>query len=303
MQNKKFIDSISSTLSKHPEMFFAYNNGITVITNNMENDDNSFGGQKIIFELNDAQIVNGGQTIRACGKAINSVENLENIKKAYVLVRIFNINEKENLETEDKEKNLKLFRKIPEFTNKQVKISDIDLKAMDYIQILIERKLAEHRIFYCRRNQKDHNFDRVKYDSLITMEKFGQILYSVNGNPHKASQKKKAIFGAEYDTVFNSNLDIDQCYEYAKDFTNIAEQYKSLSQQKTFYIIYIKSKLNSFSGYDECIEILDDSLNSFVKEDAGVAMKDSRKLILEEFKDALDTKINEKNQISIDTQN
>ena len=292
LEDKKFIEAISRTLIDNPEMFFAYNNGITVLANKIELDeDSSFAGQNKFYSLTDAQIVNGGQTIRACAKAINTAQNLDNIKKANVLVRIFNIEEQDNLDDRQKETNRSSFRKIPEFTNKQVKISDIDLKAMDYIQILIERKLAEHRIFYCRRNQKNHRFDTTKFDSMITMEKFGQVLFSaVNGNPHQASQKKKAIFSTAYNSVFNSSLDIDKCYVYANDFNNISSQYH-LSQQKVFYVIYIKSKLNSFNGYDNCIQILDGCLRDFVKYDTDVVMKDSRKLILEEFKTNLDTKI------------
>lgn len=296
LRNAKFIKSISGTLTTNPDMFFAYNNGITILTNGIKEEE-LFGGQRIIYTLEDAQIVNGGQTVRACANAINSSDNLEFIKNADVLIRVFNIKEDENKSIEERKKQAELFRSIPKYTNKQEKITDKDLRAMDYVQFLIEKKLAKHRIFYCRRTQKDKSFDTNKFDSMIEMEKFGQIIFAKNGFPHLVSNKKKLIFDDEYDNIFTPLIDKDDFFNVVNDFNNLVRIHKELSQQKIFYIIYIKYQLSNYIDYDDCITLLNDAISGFSKLDNGEEMKESRKLIQVEFKDLLDSKLKKRNKI------
>jgi len=297
LQNEKFIDSISKTLSNEPSMFFAYNNGITILTDGIKEESSSFGDERIIYTLEDAQIVNGGQTVRACAKAINSADNLDKIKDAYVLIRVFNVKSDDNASNEERKKQAELFRNIPKYTNKQVLISEKDLRAMDYVQFIIEKKLALHNIYYSRRTQKVISFDQNKYNSMIEMEKFGQIIYAKNGYPHQASNKKKLIFGSEYDNVFTPLIDNDDFYKVVNDYNNLKGTHKELSQQKIFYIIYIKYKLYNYVNYDDCINLLNDVVLSYVKLDNGAAMKESRKLIQQDFKKELDLAIEKRNKI------
>lgn len=295
LSNNNFINSISETLKDYPDMFFAYNNGITILTDGIIEDDGVLGGERIIYTLEDAQIVNGGQTVRACAKAINDADNLEKIENAEVLIRVFNIKEDENKSINDRRIQAELFRKIPKFTNKQVLITEKDLKAIDYVQFIIEKKLAKHRIYYCRRTQKNITYDSNKYDSMIKMERFGQIIFAKNGYPHLASTKKKLIFDSEYDKVYTALVDNDEFYKIVNDYNNLCNNHKDLTQQKMFYVIYIKYQLLNYISYDDCIAILTDSISSFSKLDNGEPMKESRKLIQPDFKDKLDEKIKERN--------
>ena len=54
---------MKETLLKNPENFFAYNNGLTVTASGIKTE--KVAGQMVITELDNMQIVNGGQTTSA----------------------------------------------------------------------------------------------------------------------------------------------------------------------------------------------------------------------------------------------
>jgi len=92
-------------------------------------------------------------------------------------------------------------------------------------------------------------------------------------------------------------IDNDDFYKVVNDYNNLKGTHKELSQQKIFYIIYIKYKLYNYVNYDDCINLLNDVVLSYVKLDNGAAMKESRKLIQQDFKKELDLAIEKRNKI------
>ncbi|MBK7871274.1 MAG: hypothetical protein IPJ74_11655 [Saprospiraceae bacterium] len=59
------------------------------------------------------------------------------------------------------------------------------------------------------------------------MERFGQILYSLKGNPHKATNQKKHIFDKFYDEVFGEgNFQITESTNVIKKYYDIKKLIK-----------------------------------------------------------------------------
>lgn len=231
----KYNKNIKNTLKDNHKDFFMFNNGITLtaksITSEMKN-----SGKKYLFTINGFQIVNGGQTLRSIYNFLNNnndTDKFMNLRESYVLIRMFNINE-----------DHKLKNSIAEYTNSQNAISPIDLKSVDDIQIQIERYFKEAKVLYARKAGElgDGEFN---YDYRISMERLGQILYSVNGYPDRASNQKKRLFQEYYDEIFKSeNFNLEDALKYSNLFVEVERIYKKkfnkikYYEQKAFYILY-----------------------------------------------------------------
>ncbi|CAH0291734.1 AIPR family protein [Peribacillus sp. Bi134] len=270
----KFNKNIFKTLELEPTKFFMYNNGITMTSKDIEVTPVN-GNQKFKIELNDFQVVNGGQTLRTLYDYKDSMYDEEILNKANVLVRVFKTGDQEGLTN-----------KIAEFTNSQNAISPVDLKSLDSLQIKIEEILKDYDILYVRKVGDFGDNDKV-YKERISMEKFGQLLYSKQGFPDRASNQKKRIFDSYYEEIFGENkFDIDDAVKLIEKYLEITEEYENTGyivyEQKVFYVIY----LNTFnSDIKSNIELIEKALIEYKKDQN---LSDSRKLIQKGFKEELD---------------
>ncbi|HEB2439593.1 hypothetical protein CN335_12570 [Bacillus thuringiensis] len=135
----KFNSNIFKTLEAEPTKFFMYNNGITMTSKDIEVTPVN-GNQKWKIELNDFQVVNGGQTLRTLYDYKESNFDEEKLNKANILVRVFKTGTQEGLTN-----------KIAEFTSSQNAISPVDLKSLDSLQIKIEEILKDSNFLYVRK--------------------------------------------------------------------------------------------------------------------------------------------------------
>jgi len=278
----KFNDDILNTLKNEPSKFFMYNNGITITAEQINGE--SFNvNKKIKLEIDNLQIVNGGQTIRCIHKFNNS--NKDNINqylaKAEILVRIFKTTTDSGLRN-----------KIAEYTNSQNAISVIDLKSLAIEQLEIEKFLEDHDIIYARKIG-DTGSTNKNYKYKISLEKFGQIIFSIKGNPEKASNQKKRIFDKHYNETFGEeNFDINKSVEYIEEFYNIKKTYNrgfsafGVTDQKIFYILYLNRKRKNDIG--DNIKFLEGCISEY-RPDEDISP--ARKLIQKGFKELVDSKI------------
>jgi len=102
---------LRNTIEYRPEMFFAYNNGITVTASGLE-----FNTDGNISKINNFQIVNGGQTTSAiyAAKKINKLD----ISKVSVQMKLSVVKEKE--------KQNDFVSKVSEYANTQNKVNKSD---------------------------------------------------------------------------------------------------------------------------------------------------------------------------------
>ena len=279
VNKSKYNKNIIKTLKEEPTKFFIYNNGLTLVVDNADTENKNLG-KAIKLSLKNLQVVNGGQTLRSI-YAFNEEDgkNIKNgLSKAQVLVRILNISEDESLDN-----------KIAEYTNSQNAISVVDLKSLKEEQINIEQYLSGHNILYVRKSG-DTGDNEVEYDKRISMERFGQILFSLNGFPEKASNKKKSIFDEEYENLFVKNFNLENSINQINRYFEIREKYKKIdkkvSEQKIFYILYLDKNIKKLD-INQTIKQFEKMIKYFPTEKG---LSDARKLIRNDFKEFVNKK-------------
>lgn len=278
INKSKYNKNIIETLKKEPSKFFIYNNGLTFVVDDIKTE-NKNAGKAIKLSLKNLQVVNGGQTLRSIYDFNQEdKKNVEDLSKAQVLVRILNISEDEKLDN-----------KIAEYTNSQNAISVIDLKSLKDEQIKIEQYLSENNILYVRKSGDTGN-DDVSYKRRISMERFGQILFSLDGSPEKASNQKKIIFDKNYEKLFIKKFKLEHSLIQINRYFKIKEEYKKVdekaSEQKIFYILYLDRNITNLD-ISETIIKFEKIIKDFSTK-KGVA--ESRKLIRNDFKKFVDEK-------------
>lgn len=120
---------IRDTLKSEPEMFLAYNNGISVTAENVDivRDEN---GKPSIKKIRDMQIVNGGQTTASIYNAKKDKRINADLSKVFVQMKLSVINSSENMD--------EIVPKISAFANTQNKIQVADFSANDPFHRKIE---------------------------------------------------------------------------------------------------------------------------------------------------------------------
>ncbi|MBL8204132.1 MAG: AIPR family protein [Blastocatellia bacterium] len=279
----KFNESISRTLKEEPTKFFMYNNGLTLTANDIIAEDTN-AHKKVKISINDFQIVNGGQTLRTLHNF--KQQDADNIEKylsgGELLIRVFKTSTGTNVRN-----------KIAEYTNSQNAISNIDLKSLSEEQIQIEQFLDEHNIVYARKSGDTGISANKKYIHKISMEKFGQILFAIQGNPEKASNQKKHIFEKYYDSVFKeskkeSKFDLSKSSDYVLRYFEIKREYEKIgiyesSDQRVFFVLFIDNLIDLTTK--EKIELVENTLKKFLPADKQ--LNDVRKLLQVKFREML----------------
>lgn len=120
---------IRDTLKDEPDMFLAYNNGISVTAESVEivRDGN---GKPSIKKIRDMQIVNGGQTTASIFNAKKDKKANADLTKVFVQMKLSVINSSANMD--------EIVPKISAFANTQNKIQMADFSANDTFHRKIE---------------------------------------------------------------------------------------------------------------------------------------------------------------------
>ena len=104
---------IRNTITNYPEMFFAYNNGITATAESVESETSPSG--MLITGLRNFQIVNGGQTVASIHAALRNKE----VRLDHVFVQM-------KLSIVDADKASEIVPKISQYANSQNRVSASD---------------------------------------------------------------------------------------------------------------------------------------------------------------------------------
>ena len=120
----KVNKGIRGTIENEPNMFFAYNNGITATAEEVDIDDD--GGRLLLRRLKNFQIVNGGQTTAS----IHSAQRGKlDVSETFVQMK---------LSVVDPERANRLVPKISEFANSQNRVSAADFFANHPFHVRME---------------------------------------------------------------------------------------------------------------------------------------------------------------------
>jgi hypothetical protein len=131
-------EEIEKTLQTRPELFWYFNNGITIIADNISKSLVGGGTRDLgSFKLTNIAIVNGAQTVSTIGKygVSNSSTNFDNVKVGIRLIQL-----SETPENFDKE--------ITKCNNRQNRIENRDFVSQDPEQIRIKTELMIDGIDY-----------------------------------------------------------------------------------------------------------------------------------------------------------
>ena len=183
-------EAISVTLeSPERSNFYFYNNGITMICDKFSYNALQSGDYKV--QVENLQIINGGQTCMTIHKTLNNLFN-HNQEEAYVLVRLYQL----------PSDNHDLVQQITFATNSQNPVDMRDLRANDEKQQVLQMDMA----------QLGYNYHRKRSDvsirsTDITSGTAAEAILSVwRHRPQQAKFLSREHFGKLYKVIFSDNL-------------------------------------------------------------------------------------------------
>ena len=118
---------IRDTIIERPNMFLAYNNGITVTAKKVEIYEDESGGIHIT-RISDFQDVNGGQTVASLWHT--AVKNKASLKNVTLQMKLSIINKEDAIDS--------IAKKISEYSNAQNKVNTADFSANDPFHMKLE---------------------------------------------------------------------------------------------------------------------------------------------------------------------
>lgn len=201
--NKKIRETI---IGKHPENFFTYNNGISVVAHSIELSPD----KSKIVAFNNFQIINGGQTTASLASAkVKKEVSDENLDKIYVPMKLTVLNIENDMTEDEEAKYQDIVQKISKSANCQNPVSDADFFSNDPFHVTMETLSLKHlappvngsphqTTWYYERSKgrweqeqmKMTDAQREKYraknpkNQVVKKEKLAKCLNTIYMNPH-----------------------------------------------------------------------------------------------------------------------
>ncbi|MFC1976222.1 AIPR family protein [Chloroflexota bacterium] len=207
--NKQMME----TLEKQGNLFWYYNNGITMLCRGFEPQrSKSKSSRKKIIIIDSPRIVNGAQT----SHAILSNE-FEKDDQVSVMVRVIAALPGSRQVSEEVSDNpsflADLYLDIAKYTNSQNAIRLPDFRSNEIVQKDLHEKFRELGWFYeHRRGQWRSITDKRKYKGRIEMVDLAQRWFAFDGNPAIAIRQKASLFEDQgsYGSIFMLSRSADE---------------------------------------------------------------------------------------------
>ncbi len=228
IQNSETNNLILDTIRNTPSSFWAYNNGITILTNTINcvgKPRPSISGSER-FKLSSVSIVNGAQTSGALGRALDEGIPLDDI---YVTVRI--------ISTEGQEETFG--QNVTRFTNTQNTIGVREFVALDPNQEYWHQTLRDEGYLYTYKTggQSDNEDFKLSFG----LEEATRALACLSGiedatrTKSKISQMWSNIEGERYKRLFPEELNVMTMVNaviFWRSFNDLYSQFISSSEGK-----------------------------------------------------------------------
>lgn len=205
-KSSKTFESMFETIDKEPELFLFYNNGITILSSNVNAKKIN---NKETITVEEFSIINGAQTTSTLGAYLrnaeinNEEEKIENLKKVFVLTKIYEINNQLQ-NHENISENIKIFN------NTQTPLSSRDMVSIRKEQIALQDTLfngvAPNIFIYIKKGEVAPPYPKTSPFQRVTNEVLAQLaLCSFALEPFTAKDKKAKIFDndAKEDVLLN----------------------------------------------------------------------------------------------------
>lgn len=258
--------------------FFYYNNGITVICEDITAIDtglNAIEGCNAYFKVKNPQIVNGCQTVSTINEVLDQYPDStrsKEFKDTYVMVKFLKIHDRDNT----------LYEQIVRFNNSQNSIDEKTFAAnkKEFIRLQTE---FERRGFLLAIKQSDNYKFNQKYskptellnrskelldkfnlqyknvkDFIIPLEKLLQVFLAFKSGAQQAFQKKSQLLvnkSSQYETVLNliknPNFTINQMLDLYLFYALCESKKKSSEDKKIPIPFYVIDAINKYECKDE----------------------------------------------------
>lgn len=192
LMGNRVNEAIRDTLNSESDSgnFYFYNNGITLTCDKFSY--NALQGGDYSVQLQNLQIINGGQTCMTIAKTLRD-EGLVHVRgRASVLVRLYQLPS----ENED------LVRRITFATNSQNPVDLRDLRANDQVQQRLELDLKGLGYTYRRKRTEQS----LRPTDITTGTAAEAVLSVWRERPHQAKFFAREHFGKLYDLIFKPSL-------------------------------------------------------------------------------------------------
>ncbi|MBO2668107.1 AIPR family protein [Shewanella algae] len=211
--NSNINNGIKNTAENEPENFWAYNNGLTILTHGYSKAED---GALVAEGLS---IVNGAQTTGAIGSARKLPS-----KDALVQARFIAINNGD----------ADLIQRIIQFNNSQNKVEAADFRSTDKIQKRLKEEMKEIPEAEYEGGRRGGVGDAIKRrPNLLSSYAVGQALAAFHGDPIVAYNQKSGIWinDRSYSKYFNESTKAAHIVCVYSLVKAIEEKKKSLSQK------------------------------------------------------------------------
>lgn len=189
LKKSRVNESIRETLlSEKQGNFYFFNNGITMVCNKFSY--NALTDRDWIVNVDDLQIINGGQTCKTIQETIQGNPE-KSFVEGFVLVRLYELSGDEHEE---------LLQDITIATNSQNPVDLRDLRANEEKQKNLEIAVEQLGYRYIRKREEANN-SLEAIPSTVAAE----AIYSIwKEKPHVTKFRKNELFGRFYDEVFSN---------------------------------------------------------------------------------------------------
>lgn len=210
--NSNINHGIKETIESEYSNFWAYNNGITILTNQFVIDHNK-------ITLSGMSIVNGAQTTGA----ISSLNKLPN-DRALIHTRIIAV----------KNKKTDLIGKIIKYNNSQNQVEAADFRSTDKIQLKLRKEFEELNFAVYEAGRRGGSTDKIQRKSNVLGTYYvGQALTAFHGDPITAYNKKREIWSNNklYNEIFNDSTTANHiifCWSLIKAIEDKQLSYKKM---------------------------------------------------------------------------
>ncbi|MGI9346404.1 MAG: AIPR family protein [Gammaproteobacteria bacterium] len=193
--NKKIKDA----LSKDPQNFYHFNNGITMICKKFTF--NELREIDLSVNVEDPQIINGGQTCMSIAGYAQKDGDEENLRQSSVMLRLYEIND------EIKKNHKDLTSKIIFGVNNQNPVDLRDLKSGDIVQ----KNLTDSLLHLGYKYLRQRGIESINGGSDCTIdarELAAAVLAILCERPNDAKYRRREHFGKLYGEIFSDGLNV-----------------------------------------------------------------------------------------------
>jgi hypothetical protein len=184
-------EAIRATLATEPANFYFYNNGITMTCDKFSYNALQSGDYQV--QIENLQIINGGQTCMTIAKALNDATDEPSFAQgASALIRLYEL----------PSDNVDFVQRVTYATNSQNPVDLRDLRANDERQQRLEQDIQQLGYNY-RRKRAEGMARAVDITSGAAAE---AVLCVWRRLPHQARFFRREHFGKLYDTAFAPDL-------------------------------------------------------------------------------------------------